>query len=117
MRALFAVPLFALLATGCYYDNEEELYGAPCDANVFTFSAKIMPIIEANCQTSNCHGAGQAGNNGELLNYDQVMLFVNDNGAFRNRVLVVKDMPDGGSLTACELDLIEKWLDAGAPND
>lgn len=117
IRTTLALFALSALAVGCYYDNEEELYGPSCDSSVFSFSTKIMPIIQAKCQASSCHGAGQATENGELLNYDQVMAFVNDNGAFRHRVIEIKDMPDGSSLTPCELELITKWLDAGTPND
>ncbi len=114
MRALLPLSFFALLATGCYYDNEEELYGAPCDLSTFSYAATIQPILQANCYASACHGPN--GDNGELITYAQVQAVVND-GSFRQAVVVEKRMPDGGSLTACELDLIEKWLDAGAPND
>ena len=114
MRALFPLPLFALLAAGCYYDNEEELYGVPCDTSTFSYSATIQPILQANCYASACHGPN--GDNDELITYAQVQAVVND-GSFRQAVVVEKRMPDGGSLTACELDLIEKWLDAGALNN
>ena len=114
MRAVLFVPVLAVLLTGCYYDNEEELYGPSCDASVFSYSAKIQPILQANCYASNCHGAN--GDNGELINYAQVRAVVDD-GSFRQAVVVERRMPDGGSLTACELELIGKWLDAGAPND
>ncbi len=117
MRFPLFLSALALLLAGCYYDNEEELYGPSCDTSVFSFNDKIMPIIQENCQASSCHGAGQADGNGELLTYANVKVFVDDNGAFRQAVIVERRMPDGGSLTSCELELIEKWLDAGAPND
>ena len=116
MRTLLPLFLIALLAAGCYYDNEDDLYGPACDASVFSYSAKIQPIIQANCQNSSCHGAGQADGNGELLTYDNVMTFIQDN-RLRNAVVVNKSMPKDGSLTTCERDLIEKWLNAGAPNN
>lgn len=114
MRPLIPLAIIALLAAGCYYDNEEELYGAPCDTSVFSYSARIQPILQANCYASTCHGPN--GDNGELITYAQVKATVDD-GSFRQAVVVEKRMPDGGSLTSCELDLIELWLDAGAPND
>ena len=112
MRALLALSFIAFLATGCYYDNEEDLYGAPCDASVFTFSGQILPIIQANCQASNCHGAGQSLGNGELLDYQDVQVFVQDD-KLRSAV-ATKYMPKDGSLSSCEIDLIEKWIAAGA---
>ncbi len=114
MRALLPLSLIALLAAGCYYDNEEELYGVPCDTSTFSYTATIQPILQANCYASACHGPN--GDNGELITYTQVQAVVSD-GSFRQAVVVEKRMPDGGSLTACELDLIEKWLDAGALNN
>ena len=114
MRALLSISFFVLLAAGCYYDNEEELYGAPCDASVFSYAAKIQPILQANCYASACHGLN--GENGELITYAQVQAVVND-GSFRQAVVIEKRMPDGAALAACELDLIEKWLDAGALNN
>ncbi len=114
MRTLLLLSLVSLMASGCYYDNEEELYGPACDSSVFSYSAKIDPILQANCRTSACHGPN--GENGELVTYTQVKAVVDD-GSFRQAVIVERRMPDGGSLTACELELIEKWLDAGAPND
>lgn len=114
MRAPLPVLLAALILGGCYYDNEEDLYGPGCDTSVFSYSARIQPILQANCQSSSCHGP--SGANGELITYAQVKAVVDD-GSFRNAVIVTRAMPDGGALTNCELDLIEKWLDAGAPND
>lgn len=116
MKRIVPLATLALLcATGCYYDNGEELYGPQCDLTTAGFNEKILPIIQANCQNSGCHAAGS--DNGQLLTYENVRLFVDDNGAFRNAVVVTRSMPQGGALSACELDLIEKWLDAGALND
>ena len=114
MRALLLLPAIALLAPGCYYDTEEELYGPSCDASVFTYSGVIDPIIAANCRTAACHGPN--GDNGELVTYEQLRAVVDD-GSFRQAVIVEKRMPDGGALTTCELTLIENWLNTGAPND
>lgn len=114
MRALLLLAALALLFPGCYYDNEEDLYGPSCDASVFTYSGQIGPIIAANCQLPACHGVN--GENGELVTYEQVKAVVDD-GTFRQAVIVEKRMPDGGALTTCELTLIENWLNAGAPNN
>ncbi len=114
MRSPLALSLCCVLFIGCYYDNEEDLYGPACDSSVFGYAAKIQPILQANCYASTCHGPN--GDNGELITYAQVKGVVDD-GSFRDAVVVTQRMPDGGSLTACELELITKWLDAGALND
>ena len=117
MRSLFSLALFGLLASGCYYDNEEDLYGPACDASVFSYSAKIDPILEANCRSLVCHGATEDdGGKGLLLTYAQVKVEVDD-GDFRKQVITDMTMPKDGALTTCERDLIEKWLNAGAPNN
>lgn len=114
MRYPIALSLCCVLFTACYYDNEEDLYGPACDSSVFGYSAKIQPILQANCYASACHGPN--GENGELITYAQVKAVVDD-GSFQDAVVVTRRMPDGGSLTTCELELITKWLDAGALND
>lgn len=111
LALVFALPM---LISGCYYDNEEELYGPGCDLTDITYNTGIKPIIQANCQSSACHGTN--GSNGELVTYEQLNAVVAD-GSFRNAVIVTKRMPDGGALSTCELDRIELWLDAGAPNN
>lgn len=105
--------------SGCYYDNEEELYEHyynqnKCDTAV-TFSNTILPIIKGNCAISGCHVAGGSGN-GIFENYDNVKAKV-DNGTLRNRVLVQKDMPPAQPLNDCQLQQIEIWLDEGAPDN
>lgn len=116
MRSSLTLLLAAamLCMGGCYYDKSDELYGPQCDVSDAGFNSKIKPILDANCGGGSCHGAG--GDNGELVSYDQINAIVQD-GSFRDQVIVTRNMPDGGSLSSCELDLITKWLDAGAPND
>jgi hypothetical protein len=118
MRTSLALLLLAVIVTlsmtGCYYDNEEYLYGPGCDYTDVTYATGVAPILQGNCQSSSCHGAGGGG--GELTSYTQIKAVV-DNGSFRNAVIVSKSMPLGGALSSCELGIIEKWLDAGAPNN
>lgn len=108
--AAFAVLFFS----GCYYDNEETLYGPDCDLSNSSFEQTILPIIRSNCQAPACHGQGSE--NGEIVTYEQVKFLV-DNGTFRDAVVVSKRMPQGGTLSRCDLDLIEQWLNAGAQNN
>lgn len=48
------------LTSGCYYDNEEELYQniedtTQCDTSEVTFQQTVDPIISTNCAVSGCH--------------------------------------------------------------
>ena len=117
MRLVIAA-VAVVLATACYYDNEEDLYqftNTGCDTTNVSFKNDIEPILQGNCSISGCHVAG-GGGPGIFTNYAGVMEKVN-NGTIRNRVLVQKDMPPGAPLTDCQLNLIRAWLDAGAPNN
>lgn len=115
MAALLLIGL-----SGCYYDNEEELYQYyyqqnACDTSSISFSGDIFPIIQGNCATVGCHVAGGSAP-GIFSNYAGVMDKVN-NGSFENRVLIQRDMPPAGALTDCQINLIQAWLNAGAPDN
>lgn len=100
----------------CSYKEEQDLIkpGAEkCDTSAVKFSTKIQPLLQRHC--NNCHKAGGTGN-GDFSTYGGVKAKV-DNGSFRNRTLVEEDMPPNGSLNACELQQLQRWLDQGAPND
>lgn len=112
--------VLAVGLSGCYYDNEEELYQYyyeenACDTTAVSFSEDIFPIIQGNCATTGCHVAGGSAP-GIFSNYAGVMDKVN-NGSFENRVLVQRDMPPNGSLTDCQINLIQAWLNAGSPDN
>jgi len=111
MKKLSYTAGLLLLFSACYFDKEEELYpndfGAIDTSNV-TYSGKIAPIISSSCATSGCHP--------DFASYSNLKVRV-DNGNFANRVLVKKDMPPSGPLSANQLAQIQKWLNQGAPNN
>lgn len=111
------VSLFvALIALGgCYYDNEEILYGSSVDCTqvVAKFGTDVSPIIQSKCAYSGCHDAGAAGGIA-LTNYNQVF----QNAArIRSSVIVSKTMPKSGSISPAEIAKLKCWLDSGAPNN
>lgn len=79
------------------------------------YATTIEPIINTKCATSTCHDAGSG--NGDLTSYAGVKLYV-DNGTFKNRVLILGDMPKapGDPLSDSEKSKIDCWLSNGAPN-
>ena len=77
------------------------------------FTTHIQPIIDANCV--GCHGSGSS--DGDFTSYSGIFAKIDNSGPFENRVLILKDMPMGGSLTQSEIDLIQCWLDNGAENN
>ena len=87
-----------------------------CDSLNVKYSSDINPIMITYCATkASCHGTGASA--GDFSTYGGVQPFAND-GELRDRVLVVKDMPQGGPLLADSLlQKIDCWLQKGFPNN
>lgn len=116
--------LFALTGaiSGCYYDNEEELYPvtnqAPCDTAAVTLSAVVKPILNQHC--IGCHNAGFASGGVDLETYTQLASSANS-GKLLSSVKhdgKASPMPKGSpKLDECSIHKIEKWIRLGAKND
>lgn len=116
MKKKIVFVLFILTLYSCYFDNEEELYGpVSCDVSAITYSNDVLPIINASCATTGCHVSGGTGP-GDFTNYNELKAKV-DNGTFNTRVLVQQNMPPNSSLSDCELQTLEAWIDSGAQNN
>lgn len=116
MNRFLIVICTAVLLTACKYDNEESLYEAnTCTTDEVTFSVHIAPIIQNSCATTDCHKAGGVAP-GDFSSYEGLSASLNS-GSFVNRVLVQKNMPPNGSLSDCEYDQIQAWVDAGSLNN
>jgi uncharacterized membrane protein len=119
---LLLLGLLALLTglqTACYYDNEEDLYGAGgggnCDTTNVSFSADVQPVINANCVS--CHAPGGQQESTPLTNYNEIKTYA-DNGKLVGRTQNSSlPMPPTGLMTQCNQDIIEAWVNAGAPNN
>ena len=118
--ALVGMTFISIVFSGCYYDNEQQLYqyyytNNQCDTSNVTFSQTIFPVIQATCAISGCLVAGGTGN-GIYDNYAGVKEKV-DNGSFLARVIQQRNMPPGAPLTDCQINQMRVWLNAGAPNN
>ncbi|MEX0810666.1 MAG: hypothetical protein WD048_00530 [Chitinophagales bacterium] len=118
--SLISIILTAMIYSGCYYDNEEELYeeyyaSQTCDTVAVSYDESIRPIIESSCNLSGCHIAGGDGN-GIFTNYAGVKAKV-DNGSMMNRVVDVRTMPPNTQLNSCQISLVKAWIDQGALNN
>jgi hypothetical protein len=120
MRYAFLLALAATLvfgSSGCYYDNEEELYpNSFCDTALVTWASDIQPLINTRCAISGCHANGAVAPN--LTGYTAVKAQA-DNGRLRARAIdgVPSIMPASGKLPACDIANLDAWLRAGAPNN
>lgn len=113
-KNLFAAFILGILATGCYYDNEEELYpdSFNCKPGEVSYDLNIKLIIDANCAISGCHVAGTGRK--DLSMYEGVKDIVDD-GRLNDRVIVQKDMPPSQPLSKCDIAKIDEWIQLGGP--
>ena len=107
--------IILLICTGCYNQKEELLYsgGIACSGVNSTFSTTVQPIIQANCAISGCHDGSSTNGPGPLTSYERVR----DASARIRRVVISREMPKGGSLTAEQIKSIVCWIDSGTPNN
>lgn len=106
------------LPAGCYWDNEEDLYGTDlaCDTVGIRYSVEIKAIIQDNCNS--CHTASSATYSGiSYETYDQFRT-VALNGKLLDRINnQAAPMPQTGLMSVCNRQKIEAWVNAGAPNN
>lgn len=116
MKRLLYISLSMLALSGCYYDNEEELY-PPATQNAgdtIKYSTHIQPMIAGNCATSGCHVAG--AQSPDLSTYQ---------GVFDNRDRVKAravngdpgPMPSAGLMSQDNRNKLTKWIADGALNN
>jgi len=117
---VFGIVLASLvIQTGCYYDNEEDLYPFKemCDTSAVTLSGVIKPILQPNCYS--CHSAAASGAAGAGINLED---YGNLKGWADNGKLLCavehgdncSPMPKGGKLRECDILKIAAWISAGA---
>lgn len=104
-----------MVVYSCKKQKSEPVPVVPCDNATMTWSLKVNSIITTNCATSGCHVPGGRGN-GDFTSYSGVKSKV-DNGSMMDRVVVKKDMPQGGLLPDYERRVIECWISSGAPQN
>lgn len=133
-KTLFALGLLAgffyslSVPTGCYYDNEEDLYGGDttaCDTANLSYADDIKPILVAKCYKchSNANSVGQGAPAFEDFAAIQLRAVgnVGENQKLLNRIndptIPMPPLSEGGLLPDCERSKIEAWVKAGAPDN
>lgn len=126
MRKFLFAALILSTASGCYYDNMQELNPASvltCTVPVnVSFTNDIKPVLNSGCGTTNsgCHNSPTATNNMTGLNsYTDVVAAANGNLMDAvNHTGSVSAMPkDGGKLDNCSISILQKWIDQGMLNN
>lgn len=124
MRVLIFSSFVLLTAWGCYYDSKEYLFpeiNTSCDTTQITFTGSVKPILQQYCFS--CHSNNTApsyGGNIKLEDYGDVKLRV-DNGSLLGTISHAggySPMPKGASkLGDCPVNVVQKWIEAGNPNN
>ncbi len=117
----FCLVLMGLaMFTGCYYDDEANLYpsSGDCDTSNVTYSATISAIMANNCNS--CHSGSAPQGNLKTDNYTDLKTIA-DNGKLWgavNHESGFSPMPkDRPKLSDCDLSKIRIWIDGGALNN
>jgi hypothetical protein len=116
-----SVLLFSVvLLDGCYYDVESELYpgNINCNPDDFTFSGRVLPIVEQYCLP--CHSQAQGSGGIVLEGFTNIR-----NSAVAGSLLCAiqhtagcSPMPkNSAKLSDCDINAIQAWVDAGAPEN
>ena len=105
--------------TACYYDVEEELYtSTECSVENMSYVMDILPIIETNCYI--CHDMRTNNGNVTLEGYAALGNYI-ENGKLIGVINHAPGFPampqNSNKLLQCEIEKIESWVAAGAPNN
>ena len=86
-----------------------------CDTSNYSFSGRIAPIFATSCATSiGCHSSGSS--NSAFTSYAEIKPFIN-NGLIMERAVTKQDMPIVAPLAACDIEVLVKWIENGAPDN
>lgn len=122
--ALSIITGLNMMISGCYYYVEEELYPNPlsaCDTTAVSYSNDIVQILETNCYSCHTADAAPLSGAGVVLDAHPQVLPYADNGKLICTIEFAAGCsvmpPSGAQLSACNLALINSWVNDGAPNN
>lgn len=113
--------LSVLTLVGCYYDKEEELYGAngACSTEGVTYSITVAGLLNSyGCL--GCHAGPIPEGNINLQGYTNVQAVAASGRLYGaiSHAPGFQPMPKGGNkMSSCDINRIKAWIDAGAPNN
>ncbi len=116
--SLISMLVIVASLSGCYYDNEEDLYpgSQACDLTNVTYTASIAPIFAASCNS--CHSAGSPSGNITTDSYAAVKTNISRIKGAVNHQSGFSPMPQNGNkLSNCDLSKIDDWINQGMPNN
>ena len=119
LRSILVIGLFAMvIASGCYYDNVDELYPDGCRTANMSYTDDIVPILQGNCLS--CHNSMSEQGGVNLQDYENVLIYVEDGSLIGsvNHDEGYEPMPQTGSkISNCSIAKLEAWVEQGAINN
>ncbi len=108
-----------MVAGGCYYDVEEDLYpSGECVTENQSYASDIVPILQTNCYVCHAQGVGLGGVTLEGYNNAKTYATNGKLVGVINHSAGFPAMPQGAAkLSDCNISKIESWVTAGAPNN
>lgn len=79
MKLIRIVVFFLLTASGCTYENEEDLLGEDTCREDISFAQDVEPIISTHCAVPGCHVSG-----GQSPNFSQASVITNRSVSIKN---------------------------------
>ena len=120
LRYIFILSALIMVMAGCYYDHANLVYPqANCVVSNVTYSSSVVGILTTNCYS--CHsGPASAGGGIQLDNYTSLKIYVT-NGQLMNSINHTGGIPamplTGSQLSACDILVIQTWINNGTPNN
>ncbi|MBK6994847.1 MAG: hypothetical protein IPH31_07925 [Lewinellaceae bacterium] len=107
---LFAI---SLSWQGCKKDDPK---GPECTLSNpdLSYTKNIKAIVDQWCISCHAQGSGVQGVVGDFTTFEGMKSRL-DNGTMLDRVVVRKDMPEGGGMSQGQRDSINCWIAAGYP--
>lgn len=109
----------ATLITSCVYDSEEDLYeNVGCATADISYGQDVLPILESFCYA--CHSAASNNGNVTLEGHASAKEYIDNNrllGSIEHTPGFAAMPPNGPKLLDCQIEKIQAWADAGAPNN
>lgn len=113
--------LLSILLSSCAYEKADEIATPKviCTTpSVVSYSVSISPILDRNCRS--CHNPALLTGGVNLEDFAVIKQHVNSGVLMGNVKHLPGYMPmpqNAAKLSDCDIDLLQKWVDAGAPNN
>jgi len=115
---LVSVLALTLAISGCYYDNEEDLYlgSSTCDTTNVTYSTSVAPVFAGYCNS--CHSGNNPSGGIKTDSYSAVTTNITRiRGSINHQSGFIAMPQSGGSLSSCDLTKIDIWIRKGKQNN